>query len=558
MKKYSLGIDFGTLSGRVLLVDIENGNEVATSIIKYRHGVMDEYLCDSKKKLPIDYALQHPSDYLDVLQAGVRNVLKESKVEPSQIIGIGVDFTACTILPVDKDLTPLCLKDEFKNNPHAYVKLWKHHAAQKQANRIVEVARKRGEKFLLRYGNQISSEWVLPKVLEIVEEDDAIYDACDKIIEAGDWIVSKLIGKESRSSCQAGYKGLWHKQEGYPDNEFFKSLHPKLDGFVEDKLSLNIQSVGDLAGYLTEDAARLLGLKPDIPVAVAYIDAHSAVPGVGINEEGKMLAIMGTSTCYMVLSKKEIFVEGISGVVEDGIIPDFYGYEAGQASVGNGFEWLVNNLVPERYFNEAKGLNLTVYDILNEKAGLLNPGESGLLALDWLNGNRSILSNSDLTGCILGLTLLTKPEEIYRALIEATAFGARVIIEQFENQGIEIKELYATGGIAKKSSLIMQIYADVTGKKIKIGKSEQAVALGSAILGAVVSRDGYETIEEASKKMAGIDDVVYTPNEKNQKIYETLYQEYKTLHDYFGKMENEVLIKLKNLKNKVLRGENNV
>ncbi|MDF2699635.1 MAG: L-ribulokinase [Haloplasmataceae bacterium] len=558
MKKYTLGIDFGTLSGRILLVDVENGEEVACSIVNYKHGVMEEYLCNTNQRLPLDYALQHPQDYLDVLSIGVRKVMNEANINIDDIIGIGVDFTACTILPIDSDRNPLCFNDKFKNNPHAYVKLWKHHSAQEQATKIIKLAKKRNEKFLARYGYQISSEWLLPKILEIVEEDPEIYDNTDKFIEAGDWIVSLLVGKEVRSSCQAGYKGLWHKQDGYPDNEFFKMLHPKLDRFVNNKLSINILSIGECAGVLSEDSATLIGLKAGIPVAGAYIDAHSAVPAVGITEEGKMLMIMGTSTCHMVLSKREIFVTGISGVVEDGIIPEFYGYEAGQACVGNAFEWLVDNLVPKKYYDAAEKEGMSIYNYLNKKAALLKPGENGLLALDWLNGNRSILSNSELTGSIYGLNLLTKSEDIYRALIEATAFGTRVIIEQFESQGIKIDELYATGGISKKSPLIMQIYADVTGRTIKIGSSEQAVALGSAILGAVVATSkngGYDSITDASLKMGNVDTVVYTPIESNRLVYNILYNEYKLLHDYLGNGENEVLLRLKSLRNKILRGE---
>lgn len=552
MSKYSLGIDFGTLSGRVLLVDVTNGQEVACSVVEYKHGVMEEYLFETHEKLPIDYALQHPQDYLDVLRVGIREVTKGINID--DIIGIGVDFTSCTILPVDDNLIPLCFYDEYKTNRHAYVKLWKHHAAQPQANKIIELAKQRNEAFLPRYGYQISSEWLLPKVLEILEEDPDVYDKTSKFIEAGDWIVSYLVGKEARSSCQAGYKALWHKQAGYPSNEFYKALHPKLDNFVEKKLSNNILSIGEVAGYLSDEAAHLTGLKPGIPVASAYIDAHSAVPAVGITEPGKMLMIMGTSTCHMVLSEKEIYVTGISGVVEDGIIPGFYGYEAGQACVGNGFEWLVDNLVPKKYYEEAEKQGISIYALLNQKAALLKPGESGILALDWLNGNRSILSNSDLTGCFFGLNLLTKVEDLYRALIEATAFGTRVIIEQFEKEGIEIKELYATGGISKKSPLVMQIYSDITGRTIKVGRSEQAVALGSAILGSVVAgskHGGYDSIQEASRVMGGVDESEYVPNPANHAVYNKLYEEYLQMHDYLGKGGNDILIRLKSLRNKI-------
>ncbi len=552
MNKYSIGIDFGTLSGRVLLVDTRSGFEVAVSVVPYKHGVMEERLCEGMR-LPMDYALQHPKDYIDVLKQGIKEVLEKSKVSIDDVIGIGVDFTSCTILPVDSDFKPMCFNEKYEDEPHAYVKLWKHHAAQKQADKIIALAKERDESLLKRYGYQISSEWLLPKVLQIVEEKPDLYDETYKFMEAGDWIVYQLIGEEKRSSCQAGYKALWHKQEGYPDNEFYKQLNPKLDHFVKEKLSHDVLSIGDTAGYLSDSGANLTGLKPGTPVAVAYIDAHSAVPATGITDEGKMLMIMGTSTCHMVLSKKEVFVPGMSGVVEDGIIPQFYGYEAGQAAVGNSFEWLVDRLIPKTYTDEAKSNNLSIYELLNQKAKELKPGENGLLALDWWNGNRSILSDSDLTGMIIGLNLLTKPEDIYRALIESTAFGARVIMEQFEECGISIHEVYATGGIAKKSPLIMQIYADIMNRPIKIGKSDQAVALGSAIMGAVCAKSqngGYDTIHEAVKKMGGVDEVVYKPIPENVQIYQALYEEFKRLHDYFGQGNNDVMKTLKTIKAK--------
>ncbi|MCM8901349.1 ribulokinase [Caldicoprobacter algeriensis] len=550
-KKYAIGVDFGTQSGRAVLVEVDTGREVATAVKEYPHGVMDEYLPDGKTKLEPDWALQHPQDYLDVLAETIPAVLKEAGVSNEDVIGIGIDFTACTMLPIDKDGTPLCFYDEYKSHPHAYVKLWKHHAAQDEANRLNQIAAERGEEFLQRYGGKISSEWLFPKIWQILNEAPEIYERAAKFIEAADWIVLQLTGQEKRNSCTAGYKAIWHKRKGYPSKDFFRALDPRLENVVDEKLSRDIYPIGTKAGEITEKAARLTGLKPGTAVAVGNVDAHVAVPAVGITEEGKMLMIMGTSTCHMLLGKEEKMVPGICGVVEDGIIPGYMGYEAGQSCVGDHFEWFVKNCVPAAYVQEAKEKGISVYRLLAEKAQKLAVGESGLVALDWWNGNRSVLVDVDLTGVIVGCTLLTKPEEIYRALIEATAYGTRMIIETFEEHGIPIYELYAAGGIAEKDPFMMQIYADVTNREIRISGSPQAPALGSAMFGAVAAgkeRGGYDSIVEAAKVMAKVKDTVYRPIPENVKMYDRLYAEYKILHDYFGRGANDVMKRLKEIK----------
>lgn len=550
-KKYAIGVDFGTQSGRAVLVEVDTGREVATAVKEYPHGVMDEYLPDGKTKLEPDWALQHPQDYLDVLAETIPAVLKEAGVSNEDVIGIGIDFTACTMLPIDKDGTPLCFYEEYKSHPHAYVKLWKHHAAQDEANRLNQIAAERGEEFLQRYGGKISSEWLFPKIWQILNEAPEIYERAAKFIEAADWIVLQLTGQEKRNSCTAGYKAIWHKRKGYPSKDFFRALDPRLENVVDEKLSRDIYPIGTKAGEITEKAARLTGLKPGTAVAVGNVDAHVAVPAVGITEEGKMLMIMGTSTCHMLLGKEEKMVPGICGVVEDGIIPGYMGYEAGQSCVGDHFEWFVKNCVPAAYVQEAKERGISVYRLLAEKAQKLAVGESGLVALDWWNGNRSVLVDVDLTGVIVGCTLLTKPEEIYRALIEATAYGTRMIIETFEEHGIPIYELYAAGGIAEKDPFMMQIYADVTNREIKISGSPQAPALGSAMFGAVAAgkeRGGYDSIVEAAKVMAKVKDTVYRPIPENVKMYDRLYAEYKILHDYFGRGANDVMKRLKEIK----------
>lgn len=550
MEKYSIGMDYGTLSARAILINIHSGEEIATSVYEYPHGVMETALPTGEPLGP-NWALQHPKDYIEALTFTIKELLSISKVEPKDIIGIGIDFTSCTILPVKEDGIPLCMLKEFEREPHAYVKLWKHHAAQYCADHLNQTAEEMKEEWLSLYGGKISSEWLVPKVMQIAKEAPSIYDATDKFMEAGDWLVWQLCGKEARSACNAGYKALWHYKKGYPSSTFFKALDPKLENLVSEKLSTDIKPLGACAGYLTPEMARQTGLTEDTAIAVEIIDAHASVPACKIDGPGKMLMIMGTSTCHMLLSKEERGVPGTCGIVKDGILPGFFGYEAGQSCVGDHFSWFVKNCVSSKYIEDAKEKGMDIHQYLTEKAKKLKVGESGLLALDWWNGVRSTLMDFDLTGLILGMTLQTKPEEIYRALIEATAYGTRQIIEAFESSGVPIDELYAAGGIAAKNPMLMQIYADVCNKEIKISGSEQSGALGSAILGAVAAgteKSGYQDVCEATSKLGKLKDVIYKPIPENVSVYEELFREYQKLYNYFGKGENNVMKKLKALK----------
>lgn len=550
MGKYTIGIDYGTESARALLLNIDSGVEVASTAMAYPHGVMDECLANGTR-LPQDWALHDPEDYIEVLKKIIPEVLMQSRVSGQDVIGIGIDFTSCTLLPIKSDGTPLCILPEFKNNPHAYVKLWKHHAAQPEANRLNTIARERGEDFLGRYGGRASSEWLVPKVWQVLNEAPEVYQAADKFIEATDWVVMQLTGCEKRSSCAAGYKAFWHKRKGYPSRDFFKSLHPQLADLVDSKLGHEVYPVGTKAGGLTREMAAVTGLNPGTPVAVGNVDAHVAVPAVGVTSPGKMVMIMGTSICHMVLSENEVQVPGICGVVEDGIIPGFYGYEAGQAAVGDIFAWFVENCVPEAYCRQAKSKGVSLHTLLMEKAADLKPGQSGLIALDWWNGNRSILVDADLSGMLLGINLMTKPEEIYRALIEATAYGTRVIIDNFNNSGISIKELYACGGLAEKNPMLMQIFADVTNLEIKVSQSSQASALGAAMFGAVAAgeeRGGFKDIFTAARVIPRLREGTFKPRPENVSVYDRIFQEYKLLHDYFGRGGNDIMKRLKVIK----------
>lgn len=553
MAKYTIGVDFGTESGRAVLVDVADGREVAIVVYPYSNGVIDEKLPlhDVQIHLQPDWALQDPEDYLRTFQAAIPEVLKLSGVDPSDVIGIGIDFTACTMLPVKADGTPLCVLPEYRANPHAWVKLWKHHAAQPEADKINETARRMGLSWLDRYGGKISSEWFFSKVLQILDEAPEIYHAANRMIEAADWVVWQLTGVETRNSCTAGYKALWSKRAGFPDSSYFKALDPRLENVVDEKMSRDIKPIGGRAGGLTAQASRWTGLEPGTAVAIANVDAHVAVPAATVTGPGRMVMIMGTSICHMVLGEEEHIVPGMCGYVEDGIIPGFFGYEAGQSCVGDHFAWFVQNCVPAVYEREAVERKLDIHRLLEEKAAKLKPGESGLLALDWWNGNRSVLVDVDLTGLLLGATLATKAEEIYRTLIEATAFGTRVIVDTFQKNGVPIRELVACGGLPEKNRLLMQIYADVTGREIKVARSKQTPALGSAMFGAVAagkSSGGYDSIYDAARKMAHLTNETFKPIPENQDIYEKLFTEYLRLHDYFGRGENNVMKTLKRIK----------
>ena len=546
-KKYAMGLDFGTESCRALLVDVSNGEEVASAVHGYGDGVIDERLPSAARELPPDWALQNPRDYLESLRVAVPAVLAEAGIGGEQVIGVGVDFTSCTMLPTDAAGQPLCLKPEWAENPHAWVKLWKHHAAQPEADRINELAQKRGEAFLARYGGKISSEWFFPKALQILDEAPEVYAAADRLIEAGDWLVWQLTGVETRNSCCAGYKGMWDKKSGFPSREYLRALDPRFEGIVGEKMKQEIIPLGSKAGEITPEMAKLTRLRPGTPVAVAVIDAHVAMAAATIVRPGKMLMIMGTSLCHMIMGEEGKPVPGISGIVEDGILPGFFGYEAGQPATGDIFAWFTENCVPFATGEEA-------HAVLQEKAARLRPGESGLLALDWMNGNRSVLVDADLSGLLLGLRLDTRPEQIYRALLEASAFGTLMIIENFERQGVAVEELYACGGLPERNQLLMQIFSDVTAREIKLARSAQTCALGSAMFGALAAgsaRGGYDDIARAAAQMAGLKREVYRPDRANHRIYRELFKEYTLLHDHFGRGGDDVMKRLKGLRARV-------
>jgi L-ribulokinase len=542
-----VGVDYGTLSGRALVVRVCDGAQLGTAVHEYSHGVIDDVLPASGEPLPPDWALQDPQDYLDVLRGAVPAALAAAGIDPSLVIGIGTDFTACTVLPVLRDGTPLCQLPRLRTRPHAYPKLWKHHAAQPHADRINALAAQRGEPWLARYGGKISSEWQFAKGLQLLEEDQETYQRAERWIEAADWIIWQLCGAETRNACTAGYKGIW--QDGrYPGRDFLAGLNPAFAGFADDKLAHPVAQLGTLAGRLTAQAAGWTGLPEGIAVAVGNVDAHVTPPAANAIGPGQLVAIMGTSTCHVLNAPALAQVPGMCGAVDGGIVAGQWGYEAGQSGVGDIFAWFADQAVPPACVQEASRRGLSVHELLSAEAASQPVGAHGLVALDWLSGNRSVLVDHYLSGAIVGLTLATRPPDIYRALLESTAFGTRVIIESFAAAGVPVTEFVVAGGLLR-NEFLMQIYADVTRLPISLIGSDQGPALGSAIHAAVAAR-AYPDVPAAARAMGRKSDAVYVPDPAAALVYDELYAAYRQLHDYFGRQEASVMHGLRALRDR--------
>ncbi len=535
---YTIGLDYGTNSVRTLIVDVTNGDELATAVHEYETGEAGIILDSADHNM----ARQNPADYLKGAEAVVKEAVTKAKTadkdfDVSDIIGIGIDTTGSTPIPVDENGTPLGMLDKFKDNPNACAWLWKDHTGHAEAAEITQLAEKEHPEYLAKCGGTYSSEWFFSKVLHCLRTDPEVFDAAYTWVEHADYMTALLTGtvepKElKRCRCAAGHKAMFNGNwGGYPDRNFLSKLDPKL-GRLRDTLSDGTLAIDEAAGNLTEEWSDKLGLPKGIPVAMGAFDAHLGAVGSGI-KEGTLVKIIGTSTCDMVVAPNSVKlpdVPGICGIVDGSILPGFFGLEAGQSAVGDIFNWFVNYIQPG---GKSKGS----HEALTERAANLKPGQSGLLALDWNNGNRTILVDQRLTGLLIGQTLHTRPEEIYRALIEATAFGALTIINRFEEYNVKVSEVINCGGIAEKNTLLMQIYADVTGREMKISRSAQSCALGACIAGAVVAgkeSGGHHGFADAQTAMCGIKDVTYKPIPENHKVYQQLYSLYKQLHDAFG------------------------
>jgi L-ribulokinase len=540
-----VGVDFGTLSARAVVVDARDGTELAAAVHEYAHGVMDRTLAATGAELPPQWALQDPADYIEALRTAVPEAVRAAGIAPDEVVGIGTDFTASTPLPVLSDGTPLCQVGGFEDRPHAYAKLWKHHAAQRQADRVNAVAEDRGEPWLARYGGRISSEWEFAKALQVLDEDPEVYERMDRWLEAADWIVWQLCGRETRSTCTAGYKAI-HQDGRYPSADYLRELDPRFVDFVAAKLETPLLSLGARAGDLSARAAEWTGLPEGIAVAVGNIDAHVTAPAARAIDPGQLLMIMGTSTCHVMNAEHLAEVPGMCGVVRDGIVPGLFGYEAGQTGVGDVFGWFVEQAVPPRYHEEARARGLDLHAHLSQLAGEQEVGAHGLVALDWNNGNRSVLVDHELSGLIVGLTLATRAEDVYRALIEATAFGTRVILDALADADLPVRELVVAGGLIKNPA-IMQIYADVTRMPLHLIGSEQGPALGSA-MHAAVAAGVHPDIRAAAAAMAKVRRDVYVPDERRADDYDVLYEHYLRLHDHFGRGGDDVMHRLRNVR----------
>ncbi|WP_394160100.1 ribulokinase [Galactobacter valiniphilus] len=553
-KKHVIGVDFGTLSGRAVVVRVEDGAQLGSAEHAYGHAVMDSVLTAAPATygtitLPPDWALQDPGDYEEVLRRAVPAAIAEAGIDPATVIGIATDFTACTMIPTLEDGTPLSRVAGLEGRPHAYVKLWKHHAAQPQADRINDLAAERREPWLARYGGFISSEWEFAKALQLLEEDPEIYALMDRWVEAADWIVWRLCGNYVRNACTAGYKGIL--QDGaYPSSDFLRGLNPAFADFAQSKLAQPLGELGSRAGGLSAEAAAWTGLPEGIAVAVGNVDAHVTAPAAKAVDPGQMVAIMGTSTCHVMSSDHLVEVPGMCGVVDGGIVAGLYGYEAGQSGVGDIFGWFIKQHVPERYVEAAEARGISVHSYLTELAYAEPVGAHGLVALDWHSGNRSVLVDHDLSGVILGQTLATRPEQEYRALLEATAFGARIIVETFKASGVPVGEFIVAGGLLKNREL-MQTYSDVLRMPVSVIGSDQGPALGSAIHAAVAAGE-YPDIRAAAAAMGSLIRNAYEPQDDSADTYDLLFAEYRRLHDHFGRGGDEMMHRLRDIRRDVL------
>ncbi len=540
MSKYAIGLDFGTNSCRSLIVDISNGNELASHVFNYPSGEAGVIIDSSNPNL----ARQNPQDYIQGIEVTVKEAIKKAKAADSNfsegnVIGIGIDTTGSSPMPVDAKGAPLCFQEKFKNEPAAMVWLWKDHTSHEEAQAITKLASEIRPQYLAKIGGVYSSEWYWSKIWHCQKENPEVFKAAYTFYEICDWIPAVLVGDTNpnhikKSICAAGHKAMFNAQwDGYPDSEFLDKLSPGL-GELRNKITNSAYPADELIGYISSEWASKLGLSTKVSVAVGAFDAHMGAVGAGV-KQGTLVKILGTSTCDVMIqpnNNKLADIPGVCGIVDGSVKGGFFGIEAGQSAVGDIFLWFVNNLVPEQY---GKNQN-EKFTNLEKEAAQLKPGETGLIALDWNNGNRTILVDVRLTGLLLGQTLYTQPHEIYRALVEATAFGALAIIDRIEENGVKINEVVNCGGLAVKNSLLMQIYADVTGRPMKISKSEQTPALGAAIFGAVSAgkdASGYETIDQAQAAMTGISKT-YNPIKENHEVYKKLYAIYRQLHDGFG------------------------
>ncbi|WP_145477253.1 ribulokinase [Staphylococcus warneri] len=532
---YSIGIDYGTASGRVILVNTSDGKIVSSYEETYQHGTIAEEL--GGETLPHNYFLQHAGDYHHVLENGVKHVLEESQINKDEVVGIGVDFTSCTVVFLDENFRPLHMNEDLSHHPHAYVKLWKHHGAQDEATQMVEANEKANQNWLDYYGHSVNSEWMIPKILEVKHKAPELLERAHYIMEAGDYMTSLLVNQNIRSNCGIGFKGFYDEVNGF-NYDFFETVDPELPQIIKDKCEAPVIQIGDSAGSLSEYYQNLCGLSSNVQISPYMIDAHSGVLGAGAIEKGEFTPVIGTSTCHLMLDPKQEPIPSITGSVKDAIIPGLYAYEAGQAAVGDLFSYS-ERMAPQHIVEEAAKQDKSVLEYLETLASQIPVEDQHVVVLDWHNGNRSILSDSHLTGSVFGLTLQTPFEMVHRAYLESTAFGTKMIMKQFEDNDIPVHTVYASGGIPKKSQLLVDIYANVLNKKVVVLESSNATALGAAMLGANVG-GAYDTLRETVQHMKQPVYYEKQPDPEKVKHYEKLFDKYQKLHDLLGREHPEL------------------
>ncbi len=549
MRRVSLGIDFGTESCRAIVVDLADGAELAVQVNAYRHGVIDSVFPATGAELPLNWALQSPDDYLESMKIAVRGALEAADITSDEVIGVGVDTTACTLIPTKADATPLASTDRFRAEPFAYAKLWKDHSSESQAQRVSALAVERGESFIDYYSGKISSEWVLPKLLKLYEEAPDVFEAAEKVYECGDWITTLLVGHEARALAVAGFKAA-HQPHlgGYPQADYLDALAPGFSAVVS-KLGQDLLAPGEKAGVLTAEWAEAFGLRPGIAVAAGHLDAQVAAVGAGVMQPGEMLLVMGTSVCNLMPAREDAAVPGMAGLVQGGLDAGSWAYEAGQAGVGDTFGWFVKNMVPPRYFEIADEEGVSVFEILERAAAAMPPGGQGIVALDWFNGNRSTLMDQRLSGLFVGMTLRTRAEELYRALIESAAFGQRAIFEAFQEAGVPVRRVVACGGLPSRAPLLMQTLADVLDMEIEVSASANTPALGAALHAAVAAgadAGGFGDLASAAAIASPVS-ATYRPDPDRKRRFDEIYRIYAHLYHQFGEQDRAVMHGLRNI-----------
>jgi len=533
---YVIGVDYGTQSARAQILAADDGAVCCESVFFYPHGVMSRQLPDGTPLIGEHWALVHPQDYWEALVQLVHDLMQQSQIDRTLIKGLSIAATACTLVPVNDELTPLCCLKPFMHMPHAYAKLWKHHRAEEEARHMTQIAATRGEPFLSTYGGAISSEWVMPKMLEVLREAPEVFHAADVFLQISDWLDSLLTGKMIRGGGISSFKAMYSRKNGYPSSDYLARVHPQMPEAVRDKLRGEMVFPGEKAGELTQNAADALGLLPGITVASGHTDAHAAALGAGVQQSGDYLVVLGTSSVTHFLHSEHKQIPGVNACVRDGLLPDLTCYTAGQACVGDMLEWFVRLIDTEK--------SSRTYMDLEKEAALLHAGDCGLIALDWWNGNRCLLGNNRLSGLMMGMTLHTSRADIYRALMESIAFGQRMIRDQYETHGLSVGRIILCGGIAAKSPLMCQIMADVLGMPVEISSTKQATALGAGMCAATglgIENGGYEHLEDAVMHMRSKTGTIVYPDKDQTACYDEIFKRYRRLHDFFGIEEVQMM-----------------